>query len=104
MRKHIFNLSLLCALCAFTSCAPKQVIIYCEPQQANIYVDDQLVGQGIVHYHIPRKQKYITVSCGEEGIIHTSRRFYTKSIGKEINIYLEEYKKYSSDQQSLSTH
>ena len=57
MRKHIFNLSLLCALCAFTSCAPKQVIIYCEPQQANIYVDDQLVGQGIVHYHIPRKQE-----------------------------------------------
>ena len=83
MRKHIFNLSLLCALCAFTSCAPKQVIIYCEPQQANIYVDDQLVGQGIVHYYIPRKQKYITVSCGEEGIFIPAVDSTQKVLGKK---------------------
>lgn len=86
------------------SCATRQVTIYCEPQQANIYVDGQLVGQGIVRYNIPRKLKTIEISCGENGIIYTSRKFHTKGIGPIINIYLDEYKRYSSDPNTLSTH
>lgn len=86
------------------SCAARQVTICCEPQRANIYIDGQLVGQGIVRYNIPRKLKTIEISCGENGIIYTSRKFHTKGIGPIINIYLDEYKYYSSDPNTLSTH
>ena len=86
----------------FTSCATRRVVIYCEPQKADIYVDEQLMGQGIVYYNIPRGQKYITISCGEDGVIYTSRIFNAKSIAAEINIRLDEYKRYSSDNNSLS--
>ena len=87
----------------FTACATRRVAIYCEPQKADIYVDEQLMGQGIVYYNIPRGQKYITISCGEDGAIYTSRKYYTKSIGSVVNIYLEEFKRYSSDKSTLST-
>ena len=104
MNKLLRNYLLLFIGFLLSSCATKQVIVYCEPQNANIYINEQLVGQGIVYYKMPRNQKYIMVSCGECGIIYTSRRFYINQRKSEINIYLEEYKKYSSSPNTISTH
>ncbi len=100
LRNHLF----LFIGFILSSCATKQVVVYCEPQNANIYINEHLVGQGIVYYQIPRNQKYIMVSCGEGDIIYTSRKFYINKRKSEINIYLEEYKKYSSSPNTISTH
>ena len=85
MNKLLRNYLLLFIGFLLSSCATKQVIVYCEPQNANIYINEQLVGQGIVYYKMPR-------------------RFYINQRKSEINIYLEEYKKYSSSPNTISTH
>lgn len=86
------------------SCAPQRITVYCEPHQAAIYIDGQYQGNGIINYSIPRKQKYIIVSCTDDGISFVNRRFFTKGIKSEISIYLNEYKTYSSDPKTLSTY
>ena len=95
--------------CAFTtsfllSFSPQRITVYCEPHQAAIYIDGQYQGNGIINYSIPRKQKYIIVSCTDDGISFVNRRFFTKGIKSEISIYLDEYKTYSSDPKTLSTY
>ena len=102
MKNSYFGILLSAAL--LTSCAAPQVTVYCEPQYAEIYIDGQYQGNGIINYSFPREQKYITISCGEDGVLFYERRFYTRSLPKSINIYLDEYKTYSSDLQTLSTH
>lgn len=99
-------LLVLSVVLIFTSCASsRQVSIFCEPQHAAIYVDGQYQGKGVVvKYQIPPKQKYIVVSCSEDGVSFVERRFYTKSIPSVLNIYLDEYKTYSSNPQTFSTH
>ena len=95
-----------CTLTTFLlpSCAPQRITVYCEPHQAAIYIDGQYQGNGIINYSIPRKQKYIIVSCTEDGVSFVNRRFLTKGIKSEISIYLDEYKTYSSDPKTLSTY
>jgi len=90
--------------CLLPSCAPQRITVYCEPQQAAIYIDGQYQGNGIINYSISRKQKYIIVSCTEDGVSFVNRRFFTKGIKSEISIYLDEYKTYSSDPNTLSTY
>ena len=95
--------------CAFTTSfffffSPQRITVYCEPHQAAIYIDGQYQGNGIINYSIPRKQKYIIVSCTDDGISFVNRRFFTKGIKSEISIYLDEYKTYSSDPKTLSTY
>lgn len=91
------------ATCLLASCAPRRVVVYCEPQRAAIYIDGLYQGHGIVNYSIPRRQKQIVVSCTEDGVSFVSRRFLTKGLSPEISIYLDEYRSYSSDPQTLST-
>lgn len=103
MKKHLIW-SLLLGLSLFTSCAARRVTIYCEPQRAAIYIDGQYQGNGIINYSIPPKQKCFVVSCSEDGVSFVSRKFYTKGLKSAISIYLEEYREYSSEPKTLSTH
>ncbi len=94
--------------CMFTTillpdCAPQRITVYCEPHQAAIYIDGQYQGNGIVNYSIPRKQKYIVISCTKDGVSFIDRKFYTRGLRPEINIYLDEYNTYSSNPKTLST-
>ncbi len=96
---------LLGSLPAVSCSAVKHVTIYCEPQRASIYVDDVYQGNGIVRYEIPKGQKYITVSCSEDGINFASRRLYVRGLQSSISFSLGEYMRYASDgQPQLSTH
>lgn len=102
--KKVLITGVLSGLLSLTSCAVRSVSIYCEPQRAAIYVDGQYQGNGIVNYSIPPKQKYIVVSCSEDGVSFVSRKFYTKGLKSGISIYLDEYREYSSDPKTLSTY
>lgn len=92
------------ALSAASCSAVKHVTIYCEPQRAAIHVDDIYRGNGIVRYEVPRAQKWITVSCSEDGIRFASRRLRIKGAHTTVSFRLDEYMRYSSgDQPRLST-
>lgn len=104
MKKHLIWCLLAGLLLLFTSCAARRVTIYCEPHRAAIYVDGQYQGNGIIHYSIPHKQKYIIVSCSEDGVSFVNRKFYTRGLKSEISIYMDEYKEYSSEPKTLSTY
>lgn len=103
MRKRLICTCLI-GLLLLSSCASQRISIYCEPQSASIYVDGHYQGDGIVHYTISRGQKYIVVSCSEDGISFVQRRFYTPHLPSSICIYLDDYKTYSSSPNTLSTH
>lgn len=103
MKKFLIG-GLFVGILLLTSCATRRVTIYCEPQRAAIYVDGQYQGNGIINYSIPPKQKYIVVSCTEDGVSFVNRKFYTKGLKSEISIYLDEYREYSSEPKTLSTY
>lgn len=105
--KNPFKTAILLAgtLSAMSCSTVRHVTIYCEPQRAAIYVDDVYQGNGIVRYEIPKGQKYITVSCSEDGVNFASRRLYVRGLQSSISFSLDEYMRYASDNQNqLSTH
>ena len=106
--KTMYHLKTLVACCfllsTLTSCAVQHVAIYCEPQNAAIYVNGEYLGNGIINYAIPRKCKHIVVSCSEDGISFIHQEFCSRELPSSINLYLEEYKTYSSDYKSLTIH
>ncbi len=87
-----------------TSCSVQHVTIYCEPHNADIYINGKFQGNGIVDFPIPPHQPYIVVSCSEDNVFLYERQFSTKNLPSVINIYLDEYKKYSSESSMLKTH
>lgn len=103
MKKHLIW-CLLLGLFLLTSCAARRVTIYCEPHRAAIYVDGKYQGNGIIYYSIPHRQKYIVVSCSEDGVSFVNHKFYTRGLKSEISIYMDEYKEYSSEPKTLSTY
>lgn len=74
----------------------KHITITCNPSTAEIYVDDVYQGNGFVKYDIPKGQKYIQISCSDDGVNYASRRFYVRSIDSIIDFQLKEMLRYSS--------
>lgn len=74
----------------------KHITITCNPSTAEIYVDDVYQGKGFVRYDIPKGQKYIQISCSDDGVNYASRRFFVRSMETNIDFYLTEMLKYSS--------
>lgn len=87
-----------------TSCAAQRVVVYCEPSQTSIYIDGSYQGDGIVHYSIPKGQKFITISFYDGNEYIVTRKFCTKGLSREISIYLDEYKSYSFTPKTLITY
>ena len=96
----------LVAALTLASCAGvKQVAVYCEPQSAAIYVDEVYRGNGIVRCDIPRRQKYVTIACSEDGVRFAERRLLVRILSPTVEFRLEEFQRYSSSaQQPLSVH
>lgn len=103
---HPFRIAASLAALALGSCAGvKQVTIYCEPQRAAIYVDEVYRGNGIVRCDIPRRQKYVTIACSEDGVRFAERRLLVRSLDAAVEFRLEEYLHDSSlPQGALRTH
>lgn len=103
---HPFRITASLAALALGSCAGvKQVTIHCEPQRAAIYVDEVYRGNGIVRCDIPRRQKYVTIACSEDGVRFAERRLLVRSLDATVMFRLEEYLRYSSSpQQPLSAY
>ena len=100
MKKFIIGCVVLLSL--LTSCAPRKVTIYCQPQHAGIYVDGVFQGNGIVDYYLPKGQKSFVVSCSEDGVTFVNRKLYTRSLPTSVSLYLDEYRTYSSGNKTLS--
>lgn len=92
MRKIVF-IAISMMLC---SCVSSKVTILSEPSTAAIYVDDIYQGNGIVQYEIPKGQKYIEISCSEDGVNFARRRFFVRSMDRTISFRISEYMQYSS--------
>lgn len=80
----------------FSCVATKHVTITCEPSSAGIYINDVYQGVGIVKCEIPIKQKYVEISCSEDGVNFAKRRFYIRSMNSIVNFKISEYMQYSS--------
>lgn len=102
--RHLLVIGSIISAFILTSCAAQRVVVYCEPSQTSIYIDGFYQGDGIVHYSIPKGQKFITISCynGNEYIV--TRKFCTKELPRVISIYLDEYKSYSVTPKTLITY
>ena len=102
MKRIIFAAISIIAFCSCASSIP--INLLCDEQHVEIYVDDEYVGRGLVHYIVPRGNDYINVSCRENGIEVYSRRFYIK--GRKNQLYelrIPKDYRYSSGQQVKST-
>ena len=82
----------ICSSCT----SVKHITITSNPSTAEIFIDDVYQGKGFVRYEIPKGQKYITISCSDDGVNYASRRFYVRSMDSNIDFYLKEMLKYSS--------
>ena len=82
----------LCSSCT----SVKHITITTNPSTAEIYVDDVYQGNGFVKYDIPKGQKYIQISCSDDGVNFVSRRFYVRSIDQIVDFQLKEMLRYSS--------
>lgn len=100
--KHIYCLafSVFCVIILGSCAATKHVTITCEPSTAAIYVDGVFQGSGYVQYNIPRNQKYIEISCSEDGFIVAKQRYYVRNIGSHVSFTISEYMRYSSGNKS----
>lgn len=78
-----FIFSLLVSLLACSSVTP--VNLLCNEQEVEIYVNEDYVGRGLVHYVVPAGCDYITVSCRNAGQELFSRRYYVK--GKKNKLF-----------------
>ena len=92
----VFFFSLCCVVCLSSCVGTKHITITSTPNSANIYVDGVFQGTGYVQYDIPKNQKYIDISCGEDGIILAQRRFNVRSMSHHIDFSITEYMRYSS--------
>lgn len=102
MKRFIFAAISIIAFCSCASSIP--INLLCDEQHVEIYVDDEYVGRGLVHYIVPKGNDYINVSCRENGIEVYSRRFYVK--GRKNQLYelrIPKDYRYSSGQQVKST-
>ncbi len=99
-----FVIAIFIIIC-FSSCASSiPVNLSCDEQHIEIYVNDEYVGRGLVHYIVPKGNDYINVSCRENGVEIYSRSFYVK--GKKDQLYelrIPKDYRYSSGQSIKST-
>lgn len=52
-----------------TSCSStRTVALMCKERHIEIYADDQPLGRDLVRYTVPKGQKYIEVSCRDNGV------------------------------------
>lgn len=88
--------SLCCVVCLVSCVGTKHITITSTPNSADIYVDGVFQGTGYVQYSIPKNQKYIEISCSEDGVIVAQRRYKVRDMGSNVDFTISEYMRYSS--------
>lgn len=81
------------------SSSSRLIGLSCQERQIEIYVDNQYCGRDLIYYSAPRSQKYIEVSCRENGVEVYSRRINIENKDhKLIELQIPKIYKYSSNQ------
>ena len=85
----------------FLSCTSTTNISFlCNDEDLQIYVNDDYVGTGLVHYSAPKNVTTANVECKKDGITVYSRNYYIKGHNNELfDIIIPETKTYSTDRQ-----
>ena len=83
---------------SFTACStPKTFALTCQERQIEIYVDDQYLGRDLVYYTPFKGQKYIEISCRDNGIeVYHKRVNVEGKKGNLIELQIPKNYRYSS--------
>lgn len=83
---------------ATVSCStPKTFTLACQDRQIEIYVDDQYLGRDLVYYTPAKGQKYIDVSCRDNGVeVYHKRVNVEGKNGNLIELQIPKNYRYSS--------
>lgn len=93
---RLLHLFLILCLCSCASTTP--INFLCNEEHIEIYVDDEYVGRGLVHYIVPKNQDYVNVSCRQEGLEVYSRNFYVKGKKNQLlELNIPQDYRYSDD-------
>ena len=80
----IISMLAIITLSLISCSSPKTLALACQERQIEIYVDDQYLGRDLVYYTPAKGQKYIEISCRENGIEVYHRRVNIE--GKKENL------------------
>ena len=83
-----------------TSCGTSATIVsfLCQQEDLQIYVNNEYVGYGLVHYTAPKEVTTAEVECKRDGITVFSRSYYIKGHNRELfDIVIPNYNSYSSN-------
>ena len=80
------------------SCStPKMFALSCQERQIEIYVDDQYLGRDLVYYAPAKGQKYIEVTCKDNGVeVYQKRVNIEGRKGTLIELQIPKHYRYSS--------
>lgn len=93
-------LTCVCAFFYATSCSsPKSLVLTCQERHIEIYVDDQYLGRDLVYYTVPKGQKYVEVSCRDNGAEIYHKKVYVEDLsnGNLIELQIPKNLKYSNN-------
>lgn len=82
------------------SCAsPRNLVLTCQERQIEIYADGQYLGSDMVYYTVPKGQKYVEVSCRDNGVEVYSKKVFTDDLknGNLVELQIPKYLKYSNN-------
>lgn len=91
-----------CLLAPVSFCLPscsssRTVALMCKERHIEIYADDQPLGRDLVRYTVPKGQKYIEVSCRDNGVEVLHRRINVEDKNNTlIELQIPKHYKYSS--------
>lgn len=94
-------LSGLTLILIIESCSSTTTVSFlCNQEDVQIYVNDDYVGTGLVHYTAPKNVTTADVECKKDGITIFTRSYYIKGHNRELfDLNVPERMTYSSDTQ-----
>ena len=97
-----FTKALMCIVALFyaISCSsPRNLVLTCQERHIEIYVDDQYLGRDLVNYTVPKGQKYVEVSCRDNGIEVYHKKVYTDNLkqGNLVELQIPKNLRYSNE-------
>ena len=94
--------ALTCVIAFFfvVSCSsPRDLVLTCQERHIEIYIDGLYLGRDMVNYRVPKGQKYVEVSCRNDGIEVYSKKIYTDDLKNRnlIELQIPKNLKYSNN-------
>ncbi len=98
--RYLTLVMILIAMFFTVSCSsPRNLVLTCEERHIEIYVDGQYLGRDLVYYTVPKGQKYVEVSCRNNGVEIYSKKVYTDDLkkGNMFELQIPKHLKYSNN-------